>query len=88
MKVRKGVNRKMIAGRKKERRWGTEKGERRNRRELEGRRVGWEERMRRRKIKSGSFLSFSFFVETHVFSLPLFFLIFYFVLEYSRLTML
>ena len=38
MKVRKGLNRKMVAGRKKkERRWGREKGERRNRREREGR---------------------------------------------------
>ena len=61
MKVRKGLNRKMVAGRKKERRWGREKGERRNRRELEGRRAGWVQRGRRRKTKSGSFLSFFFF---------------------------
>jgi len=70
MKVRKGLNRKMVAGRKK-RRWGREKGERRNRRERAGRRAGWVQRGRRRKTKSGSFLYFSFLYR-HMFFLSFF----------------
>ena len=84
MKVRKGLNRKMVAGRKKkERRWGREKGERRNRREREGRRAGCKEGEGGKPSPVPFFLSFSFLYR-HMFFLS-FFLTFYFVLEYSRL---